>query len=184
MNSFYKAYIFFLGFLIFSIYFILEPPEGKKRIDYNTQEVAILELNRFKFYVFSYNQPDILIVGEKAKQFKDREEFWDFSLTNFNAKANVEKNRANKIEYFDVKYGIRREKKYEFYDGFAYSNNEGVKFRSKEGLYLSEQKIFQGNGEFEFENLQGIFRGKNLFFNGRTEELKAELPRGKIWLGQ
>lgn len=183
MNSFYKTYIFFLGFLIFSIYFILEPPEGKARIQSNTQEVPILEVDHFKFYTLFRNQPDMLVVGTKAKQFKDREEFWEFFLTNFDVKSSINQ-EMGKIEYFDVKYGIRRGKKYEFYDGFTYSNDEGIKFKSKEGIYLSEQKIFQGNGEFEFENSQGIFNGNNLFYNGQTEELKADLPRGKIWLGQ
>ena len=184
MNSFLKTYAFFGGILIFSIVFILKPPEGDSEGKRNQEEIATLEIDEFVLLNVVDQKPEMKIVGMKGKQFADREEFWNFNLTNYNVQRGGLKalKAQNNEENFWVSHGIRQEDRYLFDGGVQYSNMDGVSFKAIEGIYRLKEKIFQTKGDFSVITKEGSFRGENLYYDAVSGQLNAKFPRGKIWL--
>lgn len=184
MNSSIKVYFFFLGILVFSILFILNPPEGGKKQERSQEEVAPLEVNDFVLLSVENNKPEARVVGKRGMQFEDREEFWDFSLTNYNPEIGGLKSlkTKNNEEIFYAFHGIRRNNSYFFDGGVTYSNADGMSFEAQKGFFLLKQKIFRTQGEFVLKTKEGEFSGIDLYYNGNTQQLEANRPQGTIWL--
>lgn len=183
MNSFARVYAFFLGILFFSIVFILFPPEGKQKRQRNNEEVATLEVNDFTLFSVANNLPEAKVIGKKGLQFEDREEFWDFSLTNYNPEIGGLKSlkaRENE-ETFYVFHGIKKNDRYLFDGGIKYSNLDGVEFEAQKGVFYLQNRIFQTEGEFWMKTQEGEFAGNDLFYDAKKQMMRANLPRGKIW---
>lgn len=185
MNSSYKTYLFFLGILTFSILFILKPPEGKQVERRNYEEVATLEVKDFTLLSVAENQLELKVIGKRGMQFEDREEFWDFSFINYNPSIGglkALKSSNGGQETFYVYHGIQKADFYFFEGGVKYQNADGIMFESLNGEYFIKDKIFRTQGEFELQTKDGIFKGFNLYYDGASQQINAEFPKGKIWL--
>lgn len=185
MNSSYRTYIFFLGILSFSIFFILKPPENTQVEKRNNEEVATLEVNDFTLLSVADNKLELKVVGKRGMQFEDREEFWDFSLVNYNPSIGglkALKSQSGVEETFYAHHGIQKADFYLFEGGVKYQNAEGIIFEALNGEYFMKEKIFKTKGEFEFQTQDGIFKGLNLHYDGISQEIDAQSPKGKIWL--
>lgn len=171
--------------MAFSVFFILKPPESKQIEQRNNQEVATLEVNDFTLLSVAENQLELKVVGKKGMQFEDREEFWDFSLVNYNPSIGglkALKTQSGTEETFYAHHGIQKIDFYFFEGGVKYQNAEGIMFEALNGEYFIKEKIFKTKGEFEFQTQDGIFKGLNLYYDGVLQEINAEFPKGKIWL--
>lgn len=185
MNSSYKTYAFFLGILVFSVFFILRAPEGKEVEKRNNEEVASLEINDFILLSVAENKLELKVVGKKGMQFEDREEFWDFSLVNYNPSIGglkALKTQSGSEEIFYAHHGIQKADFYFFEGGVKYQNAEGIIFEALNGEYFIKEKIFKTKGEFEIQTQEGNFKGLNLHYDGTSQEINAQSPKGKIWL--
>lgn len=171
--------------MAFSIFFILKPPESKQVEKRNNEEVATLEVNDFTLLSVADNQLELKVVGKRGMQFEDREEFWDFSLVNYNSsigglKALKAQNGGE--ETFFAHHGIQKTDFYLFEGGVKYQNAEGMRFEALNGEYFIKEKIFKTKGEFELQTQDGIFKGLNLYYDGISQDIEAQSPKGKIWL--
>lgn len=184
MSSLFRIYAFFFSVLIFSIVFVLKPPENQSKIEHNQEEVAMLELDHFTLFSVVDQKPEAKIVGRKGKQFSDREEFWDFYLTNYNTNAGGLKalNAQNNEEHFFIRHGVHREDRYVFDGGITYSNADGMKFEALDGVYFSQKRIFKTQGKFKAQTRDGIFEGEDLYYDSISEQMQAKFPKGQIWL--
>ncbi|RDU72184.1 hypothetical protein [Helicobacter brantae] len=183
MSSSLKTYLFFLCILFFSVYFVVQPPEGGEKKERSNEEVATLEINQFTLYSIRESKPELLVVGLKALRYDDREEFFDFFLANFGLQREKKKDfKQEDIEYFKVGHAIKKKDMYWFYKGIDYLSEGGMSFVAKEGIYNSSAKIFDSIGYFQFQSQEGNFEGENLHFDGEKQVLDANNPKGKIWL--
>lgn len=164
----------------------MQPPEGEQKKQRNQEEIATLEVNYFVFLSVKNNKPEARVVGQKGMQYEDREEFWNFTLTNYDREIGGLKSlRAqNNEETFYASHGIRRDDRYLFEGGVKYANADGMSFEAQKGTFLLKQKIFKTEGEFFVKTQDGEFAGSNLYYNGNTQELRANKTQGKIWLNQ
>lgn len=184
MKSSLKVYAFFLCILIFSIYFVLRPPEKLEKIQRGQEEVATLELQNFALYLIKEKKPQLLVIGSKAYRFDQREEFVDLFLANYGLERKNQAFTQKDIEYFRVGKAIKKKDIYEFSAGIDYLNESGVEFRAEKGDYDAQNKRFEGRGDFELKNTEGKFWGEDLHYDGITSEMHASLPRGMVWLEQ
>lgn len=183
MSSSLKTYLFFLSILGFSIFFVARPPEGGEKKERSKEEIATLEINQFTLYSIKDSKPELLVMGERALRFDDREEFFDFFLANYGlVRGDKKEFEKEDIEYFQVGHAIKKKDQYFFSKGIDYLSEGGMSFVAKEGIYNSKKKIFDSIGEFEFANQDGVFEGKNLHYDGGKQEVDALEPKGKIWL--
>lgn len=183
MSSSLKTYLFFLSILFFSVYFVVRPPESGEKKERSNEEVATLEINQFTLYSIRQSKPELLVVGSRALRYDDREEFYDFFLANYGMQREGKQEfKQEDIEYFKVGHAIKRKNKYWFYQGIDYLSENGMSFVAKEGIYNSDEKIFDSIGAFEFQSQEGTFVGENLHFDGEKQVLNASNPKGKIWL--
>lgn len=165
--------------------FILKTPEQKQNQHRDYEEVATLEVRDFILLSVMENQLELKVIGKRGMQFEDREEFWDFSLDNYNPSIGGLKalgtKKANQETFF-VHHGIQKADFYLFEGGVKYQNSDGIAFKSLNGEYFIKNKIFKTQGEFEFQTKDGIFNGLNLYYDGTTQQINAKSPKGKIWL--
>lgn len=185
MNASYKTYVFFLGVLLFSIFFVLKPPEGGESKERNNEEVAILEVSDFTLLSVVENRLEFQVTGKRGMQFEDREEFWDFSLINYSPSLGglkALKSQKNMRETFYASHGIQKQDLYLFQGGLKYENTDGVAFEALDGEYLMKEKIFKAKGAFSIQTPEGRFKGIDLHYDASSQEVNAESPKGMIWL--
>ncbi|WP_156923065.1 hypothetical protein [Helicobacter pametensis] len=169
---------------MFSILFIVRPPEGEQKKNRNQEEIATLEVLDFTLFSAVGNYPETKIVGRRGMQFENRDEFWDFYLTNYN--RDIGGLRALKTqgdeENFYVAHGIKRDDRYIFNGEIYYSNTDGMSFKANKGVFYLKQRIFQTDGAFFMQTKEGEFEGENLKYEGISQRMEAQFPKGNIWL--
>lgn len=166
-NSSNNILIFFLVLFIITI---LSTLFFTPSIDFpknSNENFAKIELNGFNMYQINKNFIDMKIQGSKALEFQDYEIIYDFSASRFNQDKN------NLYEYINGEEAIREKNIYRFPEGVVYTKSDGGSFWSERGTYYYQKEQFVGEGKFVFNSVDGIFMGKNIFYDKLAQELKA-----------
>ncbi|ANV97497.1 hypothetical protein BBW65_01115 [Helicobacter enhydrae] len=179
-----SVYLFFVGVLVFSVFFVLKPPAKKSKTQLHRGDVAMIEIRQFTLFLVENKRLEMIIRGEKAMRFNDYDQFEDFFIAHYPQDTMKIKKigSADGAEYFYVNRGVKRGSIYEFYDGMDYRQEGGYSFNTNRGNYDSKNRLFVGEGPFELRNKDGVFTGSNLYYDARTKFVSADNPKGNMWL--
>lgn len=158
-------FLLLLGFLIgmFSYF----SPNGKAPED--NREIPKIELTNFTLYEISPKKIDHILEGKEGKKF---EEYYVITSAKFsdNTKKLFQSIRSDYAEYRDNVVKV---------DGNVhYVREDGLEFRSKEGMYNTKESLIQTKGSFIITQHMNRIDGTALNYNTELDTVSANQVRG------
>ncbi|PAF43505.1 LPS export ABC transporter periplasmic protein LptC [Helicobacter sp. 11S02629-2] len=137
---------------------------------------ALMEVQNFNLKEADTTQVSMDITGQKAMQYKDRDEF-----VGFNAKRKTidDTKKDSGMEIISGPKATLKGDSYYFDDGVNYTkldalNQKDMTFYSQKGIYNSRQEIFRGKGAFHLESNLNSSKGIDIIYNKKTNTIEAK----------
>lgn len=161
-----------LSLIILALLFF--KPRGEVFIDTDNTDIAKIEVKGFRMYQIKENVTDTIIVGNQAIQYRDHEIFNNILISRFLENGQFEDVRASRV--------YRKQDIYRFINGVDYKKSDGMSFVSQTGVLNLKTEVFNGKGDFELKNSQGVVNGIDIVYDKKNEIVKAKKIKSKIRL--
>jgi len=139
----------------------------------SVKEVPQFELDKFVIYEISPYRIDRFFEGEHGKRFADRYEVSGAKFTK-NENALMESIRANNALYKDDVISLE--------GNVHYVREDGLQFRSNEGIYDQKHSLITTDGAFTITKNQNSIDGNNLYYDLKLDTVSANEIRGSYQL--
>lgn len=142
--------------------------------DFQDHNIAKIEVSDFVMYQITKDITDVVISGEHATQYQDKDVFVNVKLSITLPNRDTEVVVGPRVEHV--------KNLYHFPSGVHYQRSDGLRFYSQDGTLNTDKQVFIGKGDFSLQSKEGDVNGENIIYHNLTQHIQASRIHGRyIW---
>lgn len=132
----------------------------------NYKNIVQVSFDGSTMYIINEKEVSQIVQSRQALNYKDRDEFYDATI--------ILKKNLNTSDTISAEYILKKEDIYKLYQNVYFDNSNNIQFQTDYLQYDSVNRIASNDSAFKLTYNDSQLEGKNFYFDGVNDIMKAD----------